>query len=100
MLLLLSSWYNNISSNSNIIINRSNSISIIGRSISNISRVFVYIYNKDIKMGPKGIKPEDQIRKLSKIEANKVCVDCPDKVTIIITIIATMNTNTITIIYD
>ena len=51
-------------------------------------------------MGPKGIKPEDQIRKLSKIEANKVCVDCPDKVTIIITIIATMTTNTITIIYD
>lgn len=32
-------------------------------------------------MGPKGIKPEDQIRKLSKIEANKVCVDCPEKVT-------------------
>ena len=31
-------------------------------------------------MGPKGIKPEDQIRKLSKIEANKVCVDCPEKV--------------------
>ena len=90
-----------VSSNSNIIISRSsNSISIIGRSISNISRVLVYIYNKDIKMGPKGIKPEDQIRKLSKIEANKVCVDCPDKVTIIITIIATMTTNTITIIYD
>ena len=35
-------------------------------------------------MGPKGIKPEDQIRKLSKIEANKVCVDCPEKVIIII----------------
>jgi hypothetical protein len=49
-------------------------------------------------MGPKGIKPEDQIRKLSKIEANKVCVDCPDKVTIIINIITTMTTNTITII--
>jgi len=32
-------------------------------------------------MGPKGgIKPEDQIRKISKQEANKVCVDCPDKV--------------------
>ena len=48
-------------------------------------------------MGPKGIKPEDQIRKLSKIEANKVCVDCPDKVTI--TIITTMTTKTISITY-
>ena len=50
-------------------------------------------------MGPKGIKPEDQIRKLSKIEANKVCVDCPEKVTttaIIIIIIITIITITIT----
>ena len=32
-------------------------------------------------MGPKGgIKPEEQIRKISKQEANKVCVDCPEKV--------------------
>lgn len=35
-------------------------------------------------MGPKGIKPEDQIRKLSKIEANKVCIDCPEKVMILL----------------
>jgi glutamyl-tRNA reductase len=26
------------------------------------------------------LKPEDQIRKISKQEANKVCVDCPEKV--------------------
>jgi len=45
-------------------------------------------------MGPKGIKPEDQIRKLSKIEANKVCVDCPEKVIIIIVIITTMTSIT------
>ena len=32
-------------------------------------------------MGPKGrIQPEEQIRKISKQEANKVCVDCRDKV--------------------
>ena len=35
-------------------------------------------------MGPKGgIKPEEQIRKISKQEANKVCVDCPEKVNFI-----------------